>query len=95
MFTSLTTGRALPLVVVSVLAGAAVLILLMLDMITVIRPLAVTAVVAAAAGSAIAQYPYLLPPRLADDRGPSRLDRSGRCPAPRNRHIPGLDNSGG
>jgi hypothetical protein len=50
VFTSLTTGQALPLVVVSVLAGAAVLILLVLDTITVIRPLAVIAVVAVAAG---------------------------------------------
>ena len=64
MFTNLTTGRALPLVVVSVLAGAAVLILLVLDKIRLIRPLAVIAVVAVAAGWAIAQYPYLLPPRL-------------------------------
>lgn len=64
VFTNLTTGRALPLVVVSVLAGGTVLILLVLDKITLIRPLAAVAVAAVAAGWAIAQYPYLLPPRL-------------------------------
>ena len=64
VFTSLTTGRALPLVVVSVLAGAAVLILLVLDKVRLARPLAALAVAAVAAGWAIAQYPYLLPPGL-------------------------------
>jgi cytochrome bd ubiquinol oxidase subunit II len=64
VFTNLTTGRALPLVVVSVLAGAAVLVLLVLDKIALIRPLAAIAVTAVAAGWATAQYPYLLPPRL-------------------------------
>jgi hypothetical protein len=64
VFTNLTTGRALPLVVVSVLGGATVLILLVLDRVRLIRPLAALAVAAVAAGWAIAQYPYLLPPHL-------------------------------
>jgi cytochrome bd ubiquinol oxidase subunit II len=64
VFTNLTTGRALPLVVVSVLAGATVLILLVLDKVTLVRPLAAVAVAAVAAGWAIAQYPYVVPPDL-------------------------------
>jgi cytochrome bd ubiquinol oxidase subunit II len=64
IFTNLTSGRSLPLVVVSVLAGAAVLVLLRLDQIRLIRPLAAVAVAAVAAGWAIAQYPDLLPPGL-------------------------------
>ncbi len=64
IFTNLTSGRSLPLVVVSVLAGAVVLVLLVLDKVRLIRPLAALAVTAVAAGWAIAQYPYLLPPGL-------------------------------
>jgi cytochrome d ubiquinol oxidase subunit II len=64
IFTNLTAGRSLPLVVVSVLAGVAVLVLLALDRVRLIRPLAAVAVAAVAAGWAIAQYPELLPPRL-------------------------------
>ena len=64
IFTNLTSGRSLPLVVVSVLAGAVVLVLLVLDKVRLIRPLAALAVAAVAAGWAIAQYPYLLPPGL-------------------------------
>jgi cytochrome d ubiquinol oxidase subunit II len=64
IFHILTAGRSLPLVVVSVLAGAAVLGLLALDRVALIRPLAALAVAAVAAGWAIAQYPELLPPHL-------------------------------
>jgi cytochrome bd ubiquinol oxidase subunit II len=64
VFTRLTTGRGLPLVVVSVLAGLAVLVALTLDIVRPVRPLAVLAVAAVAWGWAISQYPYLLPPGL-------------------------------
>ena len=64
VFTNLTTGRGLALVVVSVLAGATVLILLALDKVTLVRPLAAAAVAAVAAGWAVAQYPYVVPPSL-------------------------------
>jgi cytochrome bd ubiquinol oxidase subunit II len=64
VFSILTTGRALPLVVVSVLAGAAVLVLLALDKTRLIRLLAALAVTAVIWGWALAQYPLLLPPRL-------------------------------
>jgi len=64
MFSSLTTGRALPLVVISVLAGAAVLVLLALDQTRLIRLLAALAVSAVIWGWALAQYPLLLPPHL-------------------------------
>jgi len=46
MFSILTTGRALPLVVISVLAGAAVLVLLALDKTRLTRLLAALAVTA-------------------------------------------------
>jgi cytochrome d ubiquinol oxidase subunit II len=61
---ALLTGRALPLVVVSVLAGVAAAILLLLDKVRLARPLAVVAVTAVVWGWAVAQYPYLLPPQL-------------------------------
>jgi cytochrome bd ubiquinol oxidase subunit II len=64
VFTELTTGRGLPLVVISVLAGLGVLVALVLDIIRPVRPLAVLAVAAVIWGWAISQYPYLLPPRL-------------------------------
>jgi cytochrome d ubiquinol oxidase subunit II len=64
VFSILTTGRALPLVVISVLAGAAVLVLLALDQTRLIRVLAALAVTAVIWGWALAQYPLLLPPRL-------------------------------
>jgi cytochrome d ubiquinol oxidase subunit II len=64
VFSRLTTGRALPLVVVSVLAGGAVLALLVLDRTMLIRPLAAVAVAAVIWGWALAQYPDLLPPHL-------------------------------
>ena len=64
VFTELLAGRALPLVVISVLAGAAVLILLIRDMPRAARPMAVIAVAAVICGWALAQYPYLLPPGL-------------------------------
>lgn len=64
VFTNLTTGRALPLVVVSVLAGAAVLVLLPLGRTRLARPLAALAVAAVVFGWAVAQYPLLIPPHL-------------------------------
>jgi cytochrome d ubiquinol oxidase subunit II len=64
VFTELTQGRALPFVVVSVLAGAVVLIALIADIIWPVRPLAALAVAAVIWGWAVAQYPYFLPPRL-------------------------------
>jgi cytochrome bd ubiquinol oxidase subunit II len=64
VFSVLTTGRALPLVVVSVLAGAGVLVLLALDKTRLTRLLAALAVTAVIWGWALAQYPLLLPPRL-------------------------------
>jgi cytochrome bd ubiquinol oxidase subunit II len=64
VFTELTTGRGLPLVVISVLAGLAVLITLVLGIVRLARPLAVLAVAAVVWGWAISQYPFLLPPWL-------------------------------
>jgi cytochrome d ubiquinol oxidase subunit II len=64
VFTELTQGRGLPFVVVSVLAGAAVLAMLVFTVIPLARPLAALAVAAVIWGWAVAQYPYLLPPRL-------------------------------
>ncbi len=64
IFTNLTSGRALPLVVVSVLAGVAVLVLLAAGRPRLVRPLAAVAVAAVVFGWAIAQYPVFLPPHL-------------------------------
>jgi cytochrome bd ubiquinol oxidase subunit II len=64
VFTELTTGRGLALVVISVLAGLAVLVALTLGIMRPVRPLAVLAVAAVVWGWAISQYPYLLPPGL-------------------------------
>jgi cytochrome d ubiquinol oxidase subunit II len=64
VFTELTRGRGLPLVVISVLAGMAVLVLLLFDRTRLVRPLAVLAVAAVVFGWAVAQYPEVLPPRL-------------------------------
>ncbi len=64
VFSILITGRALPLVLISVLAGAAVAVLLALDKIRLIRLLAALAVTAVIWGWALAQYPLLLPPHL-------------------------------
>ena len=64
VFTELTTGRALPLVVVSVLSGLAVLVLLLSGRTRLVRPVAMLAVAAVIWGWAVAQYPYLLPPWL-------------------------------
>lgn len=63
LFTELTSGRALPLVVISVVAGAAVLVALLFDVTRLVRPAAL-AVAAVIWGWAIGQYPHLLPPRL-------------------------------
>jgi cytochrome d ubiquinol oxidase subunit II len=64
LFDELTAGRGLPLVVVSVLAGIAVLVTLLLDVVRLARPLAALAVTAVIWGWAISQYPYVLPSRL-------------------------------
>jgi cytochrome d ubiquinol oxidase subunit II len=64
VFTELTRGRGLALVVVSVLAGGTVLVLLMCDIVRPVRPLAALAVAAVIWEWAIAQYPDVLPPRL-------------------------------
>jgi cytochrome bd ubiquinol oxidase subunit II len=67
------TGDALPLVIVSALCGAAVLVLLRRRASRGARPLAVVAVVAVVAGWGVAQHPYLLPQVLtiADGAAPS------------------------
>jgi cytochrome bd ubiquinol oxidase subunit II len=62
VFTELTSGRALPLVVISVVAGVTVLALLLFDIVTPVRPLAALAVAAVVWGWAVAQYPDVLPP---------------------------------
>jgi cytochrome bd ubiquinol oxidase subunit II len=64
VFTELTAGRGLPAVIVSVAAGLAVLVTLWFDVIRPVRPLAALAVAAVVWGWAVAQYPYVLPPRL-------------------------------
>lgn len=64
LFMELTTGRGLALVVISVLAGVAVLALLLADVVRLVRPLAAMAVAAVICGWAISQYPYVLPPWL-------------------------------
>jgi cytochrome bd ubiquinol oxidase subunit II len=64
LFTELVTGRGLPLVVISVVAGTAVLVALLLDQTRLVRPAAALAVAAVIWGWAISQYPHLLPPRL-------------------------------
>lgn len=64
LYTELTTGRGLALVVISVLAGVAVLVLLLRDVVWPVRPLAALAVAAVVWGWAISQYPYIVPPRL-------------------------------
>jgi cytochrome bd ubiquinol oxidase subunit II len=64
LFTELTTGRGLPLVVISVAAGIAVLAALLLDVVRLVRPLAALAVAAVIWGWAVSQYPYVLPPWL-------------------------------
>ena len=61
------TGDGLPLVIVSLLCGAAVLLLLRRGARRGARPLAVGAVVAIVAGWGVAQHPYLLPQVLTID----------------------------
>jgi cytochrome d ubiquinol oxidase subunit II len=63
------TGDALPLVIVSALCGAAVLVLLHRRAPRGARPFAVGAVVAVVAGWGVAQHPYLLPKVLTIDAG--------------------------
>jgi cytochrome d ubiquinol oxidase subunit II len=61
------TGDALPLVILSVLCGAGVLVLLLRGARRGARPLAVGAVAAVIWGWGIAQHPYLLPQTLTID----------------------------
>jgi cytochrome d ubiquinol oxidase subunit II len=61
------TGDALPLVIVSVLCGGAVLVLLARGIRRGARPLAVGAVAAVVWGWGVAQHPYLLPQTLTID----------------------------
>jgi cytochrome bd ubiquinol oxidase subunit II len=63
------TGDGLPLVIVSLLCGAAVLIMLARGARRGARPLAVGAVVAVVWGWGVAQHPYLLPTQLTIDDG--------------------------
>ena len=63
------TGDALPLVIVSALCGAAVLVLLRRGSRRGARALAIGAVVAVVWGWGIAQHPYLLPQDLTIDAG--------------------------
>jgi cytochrome d ubiquinol oxidase subunit II len=58
------TGDALPLVIISVLCGIAVLVLVVRGAGRGARPLAVAAVAAVVWGWGIAQNPYLLPEKL-------------------------------
>ncbi|HXS61910.1 MAG TPA: cytochrome d ubiquinol oxidase subunit II [Streptosporangiaceae bacterium] len=64
LFDELVTGRGLALVVISVVAGTAVLVALLFDVTRLVRPLAALAVAAVILGWAISQYPHVLPPRL-------------------------------
>ena len=68
------TGDGLPLVIVSVLCGAAVLVLLHRGARRGPRPLAVGAVVAVVWGWGVAQHPYLLPQVLTIDAGAAPSD---------------------
>jgi len=68
------TGDGLPLVIVSLLCGAAVLVLLRRGARRGPRPLAVGAVVAVVWGWGVAQHPYLLPQVLTIDAGAAPSD---------------------
>jgi len=68
------TGDGLPLVIVSLLCGAAVLVLLHRGARRGPRPLAVGAVVAVVWGWGVAQHPYLLPQVLTIDAGAAPSD---------------------
>ncbi len=68
------TGDALPLVIVSALCGAGVLVLLMRGARRGARALAVGAVVAVVWGWGVAQHPYLLPKELTIDAGAAPSD---------------------
>ena len=63
------TGDGLPLVIISLVCGAAVLVLLRRGARRGARPLAVGAVGAVIAGWGVAQHPYLLPQVLTIDQG--------------------------
>ncbi|WP_028927029.1 cytochrome d ubiquinol oxidase subunit II [Pseudonocardia acaciae] len=61
------TGRALPVVALSVLAGIAAIWLLVRRRFALVRVVSAVAVAAILAGWAVAQYPYVLPPALTID----------------------------
>ena len=63
-FTRLTTGPALPFLIVSGVAVAIVFVLLTVGRTRVVRPLAAAAVTAVIWGWGVAQWPYLLPRSL-------------------------------
>jgi cytochrome bd ubiquinol oxidase subunit II len=63
------TSEGLPLVIVSLLSGGAVLVLLYRGVHRGLRPLAVGALAAVIWGWGVAQYPYLLPQTLTIDEG--------------------------
>jgi cytochrome d ubiquinol oxidase subunit II len=58
------TGRALPVIVISVLAGGAAIVLLLRGRFGQARIASAVAVATILVGWAVAQYPYLLPPTL-------------------------------
>jgi len=68
------TGDGLPLVIISLLCGGAVLVLLRRGARRGPRPLAVGAVVAVVWGWGVAQHPYLLPQVLTIDAGAAPSD---------------------
>ncbi len=58
------TGRGLPVIGLSVLAGVAAIVLLVMQRYTLARLVSSLAVAAILVGWAVAQYPYLLPPTV-------------------------------
>jgi cytochrome bd ubiquinol oxidase subunit II len=61
------TGRALPLVALSTVAGIAAILLLALRRYVLVRAVSAVAVAAILVGWAVAQYPYALPPEVTID----------------------------
>lgn len=62
------TGRGLPVIVASVLAGVVAIVLLVLRRYVLARIVSAMAVTTVLVGWAVAQYPYLLPPALTIDQ---------------------------
>ena len=71
LFDELVDGRSLPLVIVSVVAGAAVLFMLYRRVTTFIRPVAALAVAAVVFGWAVAQFPAAGVSRRSPKRAPT------------------------